>query len=165
QSPLTLRDIDAICQACTTVLNGVFHERIEYPDPPAAIKKAGTVKKPIIVTTKDAEEPWDGESEQIDAAAPEKDPLPPPDSEPEGSTPVIVAPEQFEPGAPLVVVPPTPEAVLSVDDILNMNDEDEPDDPNYIQQEFNLDAVFDEDDEEIIVDAGDEAADEEDKNV
>lgn len=31
-SPLTLRDIDAICGACTTVLVGVFHERIEYPD-------------------------------------------------------------------------------------------------------------------------------------
>lgn len=31
-SPLTLRDIDKICAAATTVLTGVFHERIEYPD-------------------------------------------------------------------------------------------------------------------------------------
>lgn len=31
-SPLTLRDIDKICSAATTVLAGVFHERIEYPD-------------------------------------------------------------------------------------------------------------------------------------
>lgn len=31
-SPLTLRDIDKICTAATTVLCGVFHERIEYPD-------------------------------------------------------------------------------------------------------------------------------------
>lgn len=30
-SPLTLRDIDRICAAATTVLVGVFHERIEYP--------------------------------------------------------------------------------------------------------------------------------------
>lgn len=30
--PLTLRDIDKICAAVTTVLAGVFHERIEYPD-------------------------------------------------------------------------------------------------------------------------------------
>ena len=30
-SPLTLRDIDGICEAFATVLNGVFHERIEYP--------------------------------------------------------------------------------------------------------------------------------------
>lgn len=30
-SPLTLRDIQDICEAFFTVLNGVFHERIEYP--------------------------------------------------------------------------------------------------------------------------------------
>lgn len=30
-SPLTLRDIDGICEAFCKVLNGVFHERIEYP--------------------------------------------------------------------------------------------------------------------------------------
>ena len=30
-SPLTLRDIDGICAAFSQVLNGVFHERIEYP--------------------------------------------------------------------------------------------------------------------------------------
>ena len=34
-SPLTLRDIDGICEAFCTVLNGVFHERIEYPNMPA----------------------------------------------------------------------------------------------------------------------------------
>lgn len=33
-SPLTLRDIDGICEAFSTVLNGVFHERIEYPNIP-----------------------------------------------------------------------------------------------------------------------------------
>ena len=30
-APLTLRDITRICDAFATVLNGVFHERIEYP--------------------------------------------------------------------------------------------------------------------------------------
>ena len=30
-SPLSLKDIDRICQAFAKVLNGVFHERIEYP--------------------------------------------------------------------------------------------------------------------------------------
>lgn len=30
-APLTLRDITLICEAFSTVLNGVFHERIEYP--------------------------------------------------------------------------------------------------------------------------------------
>ncbi|MBR6524831.1 MAG: HDIG domain-containing protein [Clostridia bacterium] len=33
-APLTLQDIDKICNACTTVLSGVFHERIEYPEMP-----------------------------------------------------------------------------------------------------------------------------------
>lgn len=32
--PLTLEDIDKIGNACTTVLQGVFHERIEYPKMP-----------------------------------------------------------------------------------------------------------------------------------
>ena len=31
-SPITLRDIDEICNAFSTVLKGVFHERIEYPE-------------------------------------------------------------------------------------------------------------------------------------
>ena len=30
-SPLTLRDIDQICEAFSAILKGVFHERIEYP--------------------------------------------------------------------------------------------------------------------------------------
>ena len=30
-APLTLRDITKICDTFATVLNGVFHERIEYP--------------------------------------------------------------------------------------------------------------------------------------
>ena len=33
-SPLTLLDLDKICIACTTVLKGAFHERIEYPETP-----------------------------------------------------------------------------------------------------------------------------------
>ena len=31
EAPLTLLDVERICQAFTTVLKGVFHERIEYP--------------------------------------------------------------------------------------------------------------------------------------
>ncbi len=30
-SPLTMRDLDRICQAFMTVLTGVFHQRVEYP--------------------------------------------------------------------------------------------------------------------------------------
>ena len=36
-SPMTLRDIDEICAAFSSVLRGVFHERIEYPDVPHRI--------------------------------------------------------------------------------------------------------------------------------
>lgn len=32
ESPLTFRDVEQVCEAFGTVLNGVFHERIEYPD-------------------------------------------------------------------------------------------------------------------------------------
>ncbi len=62
-APITLRDIDKICAAFATVLNGVFHERIEYPNAqsvdmpmaprtlpmpaePAAVPKAPTTDAP-----------------------------------------------------------------------------------------------------------------------
>ncbi len=42
EAPLTLRDVTRICSAFATVLNGVFHERIEYPSisPAAAARVA-----------------------------------------------------------------------------------------------------------------------------
>ena len=40
QAPITLSDIDKISEAFATVLNGVFHERIEYPDPPVKRQRA-----------------------------------------------------------------------------------------------------------------------------
>lgn len=62
-SPLTLRDIDDICDAFTGVLMGVFHERIEYPEvrhhvpvqpvqpvQPLQAQPAGTPKKEPAVT-------------------------------------------------------------------------------------------------------------------
>lgn len=132
-SPLTLRDIDAICQACITVLNGVFHERIEYPDaPPMAAKPASAPKAPIIVTTKDAEEPWDGEAEEEETEEAVQqsisdEPAALSDPEPEPLTPVIVAPEQFEPVAPLPVIePPAPEALPSLDELLGEATVEEP---------------------------------------
>ena len=45
QAPITLSDIDKISDAFATVLNGVFHERIEYPDPPAKRTRLHTVAK------------------------------------------------------------------------------------------------------------------------
>ena len=53
-SPLTLRDIDKICEAFTTVLIGVFHERIEYPtmdiqkkEPPEPARLTEAVMPPV----------------------------------------------------------------------------------------------------------------------
>lgn len=46
QAPITLSDIDKISEAFATVLNGVFHERIEYPDPPLKRSKLRSVASP-----------------------------------------------------------------------------------------------------------------------
>ena len=46
--PLTLHDVDSMCDAFCTVLNGVFHERIEYPDtemPKRGFLHAGSTKQ------------------------------------------------------------------------------------------------------------------------
>ena len=45
EAPITLSDLDKISDAFSTVLNGVFHERIEYPSleipqPPAHLPEA-----------------------------------------------------------------------------------------------------------------------------
>lgn len=45
-SPLSLLDIDGICEAFSTVLSGVFHERIEYPTVPQT-SGAMPVVKPV----------------------------------------------------------------------------------------------------------------------
>ena len=57
-SPLSLLDIDGICEAFSSVLSGVFHERIEYPtvqlnaDGKAVpVPKAATPAKPVAQTT------------------------------------------------------------------------------------------------------------------
>lgn len=43
-APLTLLDVERICQAFTTVLKGVFHERIEYPSiSPAAAARVNAI--------------------------------------------------------------------------------------------------------------------------
>ena len=49
EAPLTLQEISTICKAFQNVLNGVFHERIEYPSPP--INATATVAPPEIKVT------------------------------------------------------------------------------------------------------------------
>jgi len=125
-SPLTLRDIDAICKACSTVLNGVFHERIEYPDMPTAPAPAAEKPvQPVKIRVPDADEPWDGEAAEEDEATASS--LPTSEAEPDVdllNTPVIVEPEQFEPVAPVRMVEmPASTAPVSIDEVLRSKEQ------------------------------------------
>lgn len=50
-SPLSLQDIDGICEAFSAVLSGVFHERIEYPSVQVAPAGAGTAPVKTVQQT------------------------------------------------------------------------------------------------------------------
>lgn len=134
-SPLTLRDIDDICHACATVLNGVFHERIEYPDPPAPVSKSA-VRPETAEPTADEEltRPWDGVSPE-DVPTEEEFPDRPVENCDEllNSPPqIFIDPSEFEPEKPLPTVEiPQAEAVPSVEDVMEGMKTDSPskDDP------------------------------------
>ena len=70
-SALTFSDLDKICASFVTVLTGVFHERIEYPDiaipprNPAPVEQAG---EPVQEAEPEPEAPAEAQAEQ-----PEKD--------------------------------------------------------------------------------------------
>lgn len=61
-SPLTLKDIDGICEAFATVLNGVFHERIEYPN--VEVPKRDLSAAEPAKTEKPADEAQQAEGEE-----------------------------------------------------------------------------------------------------
>ena len=130
--PLTLKDIDDICRACSTVLNGVFHERIEYPDPPAELEKRRETHEQQIEDTdedsaddnnKELTTPWDGFSKE-DFSTDDADFGKAPErlSSQELSSRLQQIPidiSEFGPEQPLPLVEvPEPEALPSVDDIL-----------------------------------------------
>ena len=89
-APLTLRDIDLICTACTIVLKGVNHERVSYPGDkkpghrPAAPRTDRPAQRPIRPDTR---------------------PVP------------VVPPAAVKTAAPVVPVPPSPESMM-VDELL-----------------------------------------------
>ncbi|MGN0747063.1 MAG: HD domain-containing protein, partial [Aristaeellaceae bacterium] len=56
-SPLTLKDIDGICAAFATVLNGVFHERIEYPNVKIPAREETPAAKPDTPAAPAQDEP------------------------------------------------------------------------------------------------------------
>lgn len=112
-SPLTLRDIDKICAAATTVLSGVFHERIEYPDMDAPVK-------PMNVPEEVKEQPEETQEAQEMPAAPEAPvivepiapmPLPVVELNVEAAMPTV------EPQNPAGVVPVAPPPAVSPVDV------------------------------------------------
>ena len=121
-SPLTLKDIDDICHACATVLNGVFHERIEYPDPPVPVSK-GAAHEAVIEPTADEEltKPWDGVNTE---AAPEVEdsrdtPIENCDDLLNSPPQIFIDPAEFEPEKPLPIVEvPQAEEVPSVEELM-----------------------------------------------
>lgn len=101
--PLTLQDIDKICAAVTTVLVGVYHERIEYPD----MEKT----KPRILHQPDlSKEEKPAEQEQENAS--QQDAVDPVIPEPENIPLPVVTPEMEETG-PVV----TPEAPPELEEV------------------------------------------------
>ncbi len=100
-SDLTLKDIDLICSACTNVLVGVFHERIEYPHMPSQPIRT-PLDRNASHTEKAAEEAdWEAPSQSSEdihpsMVIPEPAPEPIPVVKPSAGTPVpVVAPEEM----------------------------------------------------------------------
>ncbi|MBQ4075077.1 MAG: HDIG domain-containing protein [Clostridia bacterium] len=112
-SPLTLQDIDKICAAATTVLAGVFHERIEYPDmeephrlqPSQRLESAEEEKK----------EDQDGEIPVIQMPVPEE--LPTLEMNKNELAPVVV-PQAVT--LPLAVAPPPTIGPVEIDTLVYM---------------------------------------------
>ena len=117
--PLTLRDIDAICAACITVLVGVFHERIEYPDISNLSVRRGISEIPMSGAAKEETEDYGSienilsQQHEINARPPYTPsplPVPMPEIKPEqviNTIPVpIVEPSQFDEVKPMPVVDP-----------------------------------------------------------
>ena len=99
-APLTLRDIDGICKAFCSVLNGVFHERIEYPT--TAVPTRGQSAAPAQPAATEPEKP---------AASPAPvQPAPQPAPQPAAPAPV-----QTAPAAPVAPAAPAPAADKAVE--------------------------------------------------
>lgn len=55
ECPLTMRDLEKICQAFMTVLNGAFHERVEYPN--VSVTRIPTLPEVVSIPKEDASQP------------------------------------------------------------------------------------------------------------
>ena len=103
-APLTLQDVERICQAFTTVLKGVFHERIEYPSiSPAAAARVNA----SLMASEEGHTESRVEAMELRKVEPEA-PAQPKAAEPVAAQPVKTAPVQN--GKP-VPAQPAPSAV------------------------------------------------------
>ena len=66
-----MRDIDAICEAFCKVLNGVFHERIEYPTVNVPARPLVKAEKEAEKETKQMQAEKQAEAEKTPEAKPE----------------------------------------------------------------------------------------------
>ena len=94
KSPLSFHDIDVICSAFSTVLTGVFHERIEYPDVKIPGKEGLTAEQLPLVPqpAPQAETPAAPAPSKPEAAKPEPAPAPAAPAR-EAAAPVREAPQ------------------------------------------------------------------------
>lgn len=115
-SPLTFRDIDKICAAATTVLSGVFHERIEYPDmeKPSRLhphKRQGEDEQEETTETPDIDE-------LPQVQLPEMDELPQLEMKKRDLAPVVM-PEIMP--LPLAVEPPPTIGPVEIDSLVHLD--------------------------------------------
>lgn len=105
--PLTLRDIDRICAACVTVMVGISHERIEYPEMKEAERQRLSIDREM-----------ESREETLHVPQPQADPMPV--VSPDGRmTPVpVVEPEQVT--ISMTVEPPSTIAPVPVDHLIAM---------------------------------------------
>ena len=118
-APLTLQDVERICQAFSTVLKGVFHERIEYPSisPAAAARVNASLMaseegytesrvEAMELRKVEAETPVQPKAPEQAAPAQQAKPAPAQASKPAATQ--AVKPAQPQPAAPAAATQPQP---------------------------------------------------------
>lgn len=122
-APLTLNDIDAICIACATVLKGVYHERIEYPDDMNNDKR-WTLRRPRKV---------DRTMVNVAVKAPVAEKAPLLQMKAHRPSNEIVEPQRVDESSLVVTPPPTP-APIAIDDLITLEPLTKVD-PNEVETE------------------------------
>ncbi len=119
--PLTLRDIDRICAACVTVMVGISHERIEYPELQEAERQRLSIDR-------------ENESREGDLRVPQPKAEPMPVVSPDGRIEPMPVVEPEHVALPLTVEPPSVIAPVSVDHLIAMTQAPKPEEPARADQ-------------------------------